>query len=46
MKNYVVGAMFKFKLITEKKSPLIVKGVNTKLKKTEILEIHREIRER
>ena len=40
------GAIFELKSVTEKKSPLDVKGVNTKLKKTEILDILREVRDR
>ena len=40
------GAIFELKSVTEKKSPLDVKGVNTKLKRDEILEILREVRER
>lgn len=40
------GAIFELKSVKEKKSPLDVKGVNAKLKKDEILEILREVRER
>ena len=40
------GTIFELKSITEKKSPLDVKGVNTKLERTEIIEILREVRDR
>jgi antitoxin Phd len=40
------GSKFELKSIKEKKSPLDVKGINAKLKRTEILEILREVRER
>ncbi len=40
------GALFELKSITDKKSPLDVKGVNTKLKREEIIDILREVRER
>jgi antitoxin Phd len=40
------GAIFELKSITGKKSPLDVKGIKTKLKRTEILEILREVRDR
>ena len=36
------GALFELKSITDKKSPLDVKGVNTKLKREEIIDILRE----
>lgn len=40
------GALFELKSITDKKSPLDVKGVNAKLKREEIIDILREVRER
>jgi PHD/YefM family antitoxin component YafN of YafNO toxin-antitoxin module len=40
------GSTFELKSITEKKSPLDVKGVNANLEKEEILDILREIRSR
>jgi hypothetical protein len=40
------GTIFKLKVVTDKKSPLNVKGVNAKLKKKEIVDIIREVRKR
>ncbi|MEW6701918.1 MAG: type II toxin-antitoxin system Phd/YefM family antitoxin [Bacteroidota bacterium] len=40
------GAVFELKSISEKKSPLDVKGIKAKLKREEILEILREVRSR
>ncbi len=40
------GTIFELKALTEKKSPLDVKGVNIKLEKEEIVDILREVRSR
>lgn len=40
------GSLFELKLITGKKSPLDVKGVNINIKREEIINILREIRDR
>lgn len=40
------GTIFELKSISEKKSPLDVKGIKANLKREEILEILREIRSR
>lgn len=40
------GSIFELKSVTEKKSPLDVKGVNIKLEKDEILDILKEVRSR
>ena len=40
------GSIFELKSVTEKKSPLDVKGVNIKLERDEILDVLREVRSR
>jgi hypothetical protein len=40
------GSIFELKSVTEKKSPLDVKGVNIKLDRDEILDILKEVRSR
>ncbi len=40
------GAIFELRLITKKKSPLDVKGVDVKLKRDEISDIFQEVRNR
>lgn len=40
------GSIFELKSVTEKKSPLDVKGVNIKLERDEILDILKEVRSR
>ena len=40
------GSIFELKSVVKKKSPLDVKGVNLKIKKEEILDILKEVRNR
>lgn len=40
------GSIFELKSVTEKKSPLDVKGVNINIEKEEIIDILREVRSR